>query len=265
MEDNSLFVLGSARAWLLLIIFFCAVFASREAFAQGDDMKLAKESFSRGRLAFDEGQYVDAVVAFEESLAAFPHFRTIFNIALCKEKLGEIAEAVAFFEQYVNWPSQVPDRDKVRKKIIKLKKLLPPEPEQDPEPGAKDNPVPVQESGPDLIVPGWITLATGVAGIVAGGVLLAAAQKKKSEMNTLYGAVYDSQKHDKIIDKGKKYERFGWILGGAGIAVLAVGATMLLVSGHNESKEQEHEQAAPVALSFDLNRGGGAISVAWSF
>ena len=264
-----MFVLGSIRAWLLLIIFFCSIVAPWEAHAQGDDMKLAKESFSRGRLAFDDGQYFKAEVAFEESLAAFPHFRTIFNIALCKEKLGKITEAVSFFEQYVNWPSQVPDRDKVRKKIVELKKLLPPEPEPEPEPESdpdqKNKLKPVQKSSPDLIVPGWITLATGVAGIVTGSVLLAAAQKKRSEMIAVDGVAYDTQKHDKIIDKGRKYERSGWIAGGVGIAVLAVGATMLLISGRHESKELEIGEVAPVVLNLDLNRRGGSVAVAWSF
>ena len=99
----------------------------RVALAQGDNIELARESFSDGQEKFDKGEYDAAKEAFLRSLDAFPHFRTIFNVALCEEKLGNLAAAIEMYERYRDWPSEVPNRDEVSAKIAELRGQLPPE------------------------------------------------------------------------------------------------------------------------------------------
>ncbi len=143
---------------------------------QGDDMERAREAYSRGQTLFDAGDHAGALTAFVESLDAFPHFRTIFNIALCHEKLGDVAAAVAMYERYVEWPSDVPNREEVRAKAAELRALLPSEPEPEPAPapppgGSAPPPPPAPppvtaEPGRDLRLPGWVADGGGAAGLV---------------------------------------------------------------------------------------------------
>jgi tetratricopeptide (TPR) repeat protein len=238
------------------------------ALAQGDDMTRAKEAFSRGQAAYDAGRYEEAKTAFQESLEAFPHFRTLFNIALCEEKLGNVRGAVDMYQRYVDWPADVPNREEVVGKLAELRATLPPEPAAEPpeppgeggEPPPPVEPLPgaVPERGPDLRVPGWIGVGAGAAGVVVGAVFLGLAQKQKKEMEAVAGEPYDPAVHDAIIEDGERYEKAGWVVGGFGVLVAAVGAVLLLASDHGDGEEG----AALVPIA-----GPGAVAggVRWSF
>lgn len=243
------------------------------AHGQGDDMSRAREAFARGQELFDNGDYETARVAFQESLDAFPHYRTIFNIALCEEKLGRVAEAVEMYQRYVDWPADVPNREEVAKKVEELRQLLPPEPEAppeppggtgEPEPETEPDPAPEEpgeEPGPDLIVPGWITVGIGAAGMITGGVLLGLAQARANEVQNVEGEEYVPKVHDAMQDEGRTFERAGWTVGAIGAAAVAAGVTMLLVSDRAEEQPAEPEIAAGVG-PLD---GGVALGARWSF
>lgn len=216
---------------------------SLPAAGQGDDMARAREAFSRGQDLFDGENYERALEAFDESLSAFPHFRTIFNIGLCLENLGDIAAAVEMYQRYVDWPAEVPNREDVGAKIEQLRRLLPPEPEPAAEPGpAVDTgepaepaaPLPATEPGPDLRLPGWIAVGAGTAGLVSGGVLLGLAQKRASEISGIEKVPYDPEVHDQLQLEGSRFEIAGWVTAGVGVAFVAAGLVMLLASGSGE-------------------------------
>jgi tetratricopeptide (TPR) repeat protein len=242
--------------------------------AQGDDMSRAKEAFSRGQTAFEAGRIEEARAAFEESLAAFPHFRTLFNIGLCAEKLGDVRTAIDMYERYVEWPAEVPNRDDVSKKIAELKGTLPPEPEPPspeptavtPEPTAPPVGAPAQRNGRDLRVPGWIAIGTGVAGMITGGVFLGLAHKRKDEMGVVDGEYYDPAVHDALPEDGERYQTIGWLAGGAGLAIAATGAILLIVS-----RDKKTESAAPsdtrppIAVLPLIAPQGVALGAAGSF
>jgi len=248
-----------------------ALAAGAGAAAQGDDMTRAKEAFSRGQAAFEAERYEEARAAFQESLAAFPHFRTLFNIALCDEKLGDVRGAIDMYQRYVDWPADVPNRDGVAAKIAELKAQLPPEPEPPPAPPPGDGPEPepppaprpAEAPRPDLRVPGWIAVGVGAAGVVAGGVLLGLAQRKKGEMEAVDGEVYDPAAHDAILEDGRAYEKAGWISGGLGVLVAAAGAVLLLVSGDG-ADEAAGGGAAPEVVPA-VGPDGAAAVARWRF
>ncbi|MDD5308562.1 MAG: tetratricopeptide repeat protein [Deltaproteobacteria bacterium] len=239
------------------------VSGSRPATAQGNDMARAKETFAQGQALFDNGDYAAARNAFQASLAAFPHFRTIFNIALCEEKLDNVAAAVAMYRRYVDWPAEVPNRDEVRRKMDELAALLPPEPKpagpnprtEPPRPARRPPPGP--EPGPDLRVPGWISVGVGGAAVVAGGVLLGLAKSKSMDMKDATGTAYDPSKHDSLPVDGKTYETAGWVTAGVGVAALAAGVIMLVVSGPGED--------AQGAVSARVAPGAGGASLLVAF
>jgi hypothetical protein len=239
--------------------------AAAPAAAQGNDMARAKKAFAEGQALFDKGEYAAAREAFQASLAAFPHFRTIFNIALCEEKLGNVAAAVAMYRRYVDWPAEVPNRDEVRRKVEELSTLLPPEP-LPPEPQKRPEPPapaprppepqpPKPEPGPDLIVPGWFSVGVGGAAVVAGGVLLGLAMSKSTQMQDATGDAYDPTKHDALAKDGKTFETAGWATGGIGVAAIAAGVVMLIVS------EPDGEGAASARLLPAAD--GAALEVAF--
>lgn len=244
--------------------------------AQGDDMSRAKESFSSGQTAFDGGRYEEARTAFQESLEAFPHFRTLFNIALCEEKLGNVRGAIDMYQRYVDWPADVPNRDEVAVKLAELKATLPPEPEPPtppggegdaPQPPAVTPPGPAPERGPDLRVPGWIAVGAGAAGAVVGAVFLGLAQKKKKEMEGVTGEAYDPAVHDAIIDDGERFEKVGWVVGGFGVLVAAVGTVLLLASDHDDGENDGGVPKAGESTAIVPIGGSDAFAAAvqWRF
>jgi tetratricopeptide (TPR) repeat protein len=258
----------NAVAAAIAAAFLAAIFAAgAPALAQGDDMSRAKEAFSRGQTAFDAGRYEEARAAFEESLAAFPHFRTLFNIALCAEKLGDVRTAVAMYQRYVDWPSEVPNREEIAAKLAQLQATLPKEPAPEPQPVEEPDepeppiapPAPRPEPGKDLRIPGWIAVGTGAAGVVVGAVFLGLAQKKKKEMEGVDGETYDPSVHDAIPEDGRLYEKVGWIVGGVGVVAAAVGTVLLLAS------DDEPKKGAPAAIAPAVGPGAVAATVRWSF
>jgi hypothetical protein len=249
----------------------CAValtIAGPRGFAQGDDLEKARTTFDVGQKAFEAGDYEVARGAFYESFEAFPHFRTIFNIALCEENLGNIAVAVEMYQQYVEWPSDVPSRGEVKVKIEQLKRILP----ADPEPGTPESPDsdvgPLvdqgqrpgesvssstgvgddmsdpsrdNDAGSPLVVPGWIALGTGAAGLAVSAVLLVQARGVSSEMRSLESGdeTYDPEAHDDLPDRGRTLEVSGWVTGAAGVVLISTGITFLLLSGREKPDETE--------------------------
>jgi len=238
-------------------------------------MTRAKESFSRGQDLFDAGDFTGARDAFEESLEAFPHFRTVFNIALCEEKLGNVREAVDMYHRYLDWPSEVPEREAVEEKIAELSALLPPEepepvepeaPPEEPDPSVgdrppEDGPAPAPDDGADLAVPGWVLTAAGGAAVVAGVALLGAAKGAADDIEAEQGVPYDPEKHDAMVEDGETYEAAGWIVGGIGLAALVAGVAMLASGGGGEPEDAE----PPVAAAAFASDRGAAAAISWRF
>ena len=220
-------------------------------------MQRAKDAFSRGQSHYDVGEFNEAREAFQLSFDAFPHFRTIFNLALCEEKLGNVAAAVELYHRYLNWSGDVPARDDVEKKLEKLQALLPPEPEPEPEP----SPTSEVEKGPDLIVPGWITLGSGAAVTILGGVMLGLAASKKGEIEDVQDVAYDPDKHDQMIADGERYEDIGWLVGGIGVAAMGAGLVMLLVSDWDEEEQDETGPTVDVGILDN----GAVVGASWCF
>lgn len=243
-------------------------------------MDRAREAFSRGQAAFDAGGFEEARAAFEESLAAFPHFRTLFNIGLCAEKLGDVETAIDMYQRYVDWPSEVPNREEVAAKLAALRAALPAEPAPEPDPGpagpaaaAAPGPdpspgrsAPPDERETDLRVPGWVAVGAGAAGMIVGGVLLGLANGKKDEMEAVDGEVYDPEKHDAIIEDGRRYEKAGWISGGVGLGVAATGVVLILASRRGGDRRGAPAGAASrLAVLPVATAGAAALDVRWSF
>lgn len=64
------------------------------------DLARAEAAFDSGQLAFDEGNYEAAILAFRDSLALSGKSELHFNLAYCFELLGRLEEAYDELERY---------------------------------------------------------------------------------------------------------------------------------------------------------------------
>jgi hypothetical protein len=70
-----------------------ALFASLSSIAHADDRELAQQLFARAAEARDAGRWAEARDLLTQSLEAFPHFPTAWNLATALERLDDLAGA----------------------------------------------------------------------------------------------------------------------------------------------------------------------------
>src|SRR5947209_893118 len=58
-----------------------------------------EESFERGRIAFEHGDFLTAEKEFETSYAADPAIGTLLNLAVCEQRLGRLAAALGRLQE----------------------------------------------------------------------------------------------------------------------------------------------------------------------
>jgi hypothetical protein len=121
--------------------------------------------------------------------------------------------------------------------------------------GGAPNP-PQATAGSNLRLAGVIVGASGIAGLVTGGIFsaLVSNAKKKAESNAKDG-FYDSS----LNSRGKTYETMQWVAYGAGAGLLATGVLMYTLSA------QDKTQAATVSLLPSLAPRQGGVLLQGSF
>jgi hypothetical protein len=92
----------------------CVVWSlSTLAAAQTDDKVSAEALFRAGREALTKGDHATACQRFEESNRLEPAVGTVFNIANCREKLGQLASAWQRYQEAVQKLPSGDDRIKI--------------------------------------------------------------------------------------------------------------------------------------------------------
>lgn len=103
-----------ASGWLLC----AALCASTAAAAQGRDPVAAEALFKQGRTASETGDYKTACAKFYESNRLDPAIGTVFNIADCEEKQGHIATAYTKFQEVLQQLTPPDDRIPIAQKRL---------------------------------------------------------------------------------------------------------------------------------------------------
>jgi tetratricopeptide (TPR) repeat protein len=80
----------------------------------------ARAAYERGQAAFSAGQYDQARIAFEEAFAAVPNPIVLLSVAESRTKLGQLHEAIAALQRYLELRPDAPDRADVEAKIKEL-------------------------------------------------------------------------------------------------------------------------------------------------
>jgi hypothetical protein len=103
--------------------------------------KEAAEHFERGEKAQAEGRYRDAISSYLQAFAFAPHPNSLFNVAVCYEKLGEWRSAAEYYEKYLDLDKSASDAAIVRGKINALRAKA-------GDPGPPVGPLPQPYTGP---------------------------------------------------------------------------------------------------------------------
>ncbi len=88
--------------------------------AQTGAAAAAESAFAIGRTRMTEGKYEEACAAFAESLRLEPATGTLYNIALCSEKLGRTASAWSAYKAVAADASSNADRARMAKEKAAL-------------------------------------------------------------------------------------------------------------------------------------------------
>jgi tetratricopeptide (TPR) repeat protein len=93
--------------------------------AMPGDAEQARAEFERGAALYRAGDYRGALGAFEAAQSHRPAPESLFNIARCHERLGELADAVETYRAYLEASPSAPDRQEVAEHINDLQARLP--------------------------------------------------------------------------------------------------------------------------------------------
>lgn len=94
--------------------------------APSDEAKAAqaKDLFAAGQKLYKAGKVADAVVKFEEALELKEHPSIYFNLGTCHEKLGNTAQALRSYRDYLRLSPSANDKAQVADAIANLERKL---------------------------------------------------------------------------------------------------------------------------------------------
>lgn len=202
--------------------------------------ELAGHFFSRGEQLFKEGRFQDALQQFLCSLEIKEHDNTLFNIAHVASRVEDITAVHRLLTDYLADAPEGDTTDELKKMLEEVEAMsglgTPVEEKKVPEVKIEEPPPPAEpvvvneDKGKKkrvLRTMGWISLGTGGASLITAAVLQGLAVSAKSD--ALDATTYDQFKSEK--DKKESLQIgatvgfiAGGVLGGAGLAMLLLGA-----------------------------------------
>lgn len=235
------------RVSILTVLFSLSALslAVPQAVAQAPEpMTNAEQHSKRGVELYAEGKLPEAVAEMLKAYELAPAPGLLYNIARIYQKMGQRDLAITYLKRFVTQPGADPDR--VQKALKHLEELNrnpfnPPRLEAPPAesqpaaapqaPEAQVTPSPTvvvtADSGRDDTL-AWVTLASGGAALIAGGVLGGLALSSAADLSDPaldYDAKADAQAASRGLALGAD------ISIGVGVAAATLGLVLLLTGG----------------------------------
>ena len=262
-----------------MIAIALAVLTPRATEAQDDR---ARDAFREASVAYDGGQFEEALRLFQEAYDLSDRKTLLYNIGLVSERLQRDEDAVAAYEEFVTAMPNAPQRENVRGRIQVLRTAIAArqanaarieseraqalaefeeEAERDQRQAAeRARAAALEETRLVYVPPGPAPLyliAIGAGLSVAGGVMLALgvrsiARVENAQMGTSWSDV------DLDHDRGPRFALTGWVLGGAGLATVLTGIIWHFAGGKTV-------QASQLEPSVTVALGVGSLSLRGSF
>ncbi len=221
---------GIAPRWLCSALVLCgALLASAPASAQKTaDDAAARKQFERGRSAFEQSDYEQALTHFRNAYRLSHRGQLQYNIGITATRLQRDEDALMAFQSYLEEVEHPPREQEVRKRIAALEQAI--EAKRAAEQPILDGVVSSEDAfgrkiQKSAIVGSSILGAVGVAGVVTMSVGLAQSGRCVEEMN---GTCVSE----------RSTSPWTWVYGGVGIAALAGSVAWILVSRKRTKNER---------------------------
>ncbi len=89
-----------------------------------DSKAIARAAYQEGTKLFEVGEYQSALAAFKRAYLAYDEPAFLFNIGQCHRLLGDKAEAVRSYRQYLRKVPDSPNRGELEKIVADLEEAL---------------------------------------------------------------------------------------------------------------------------------------------
>lgn len=118
-------VYAVSKPVVALGVLLALVYAGGRAFAETPAQRTAaKRAFVQGDEAFKQDRFEDALKAFQEGYALSDKPRFLLNIAHCQRKLGQLAEALASYKQFLATDPKAGDRELAEQMVAEVEPLV---------------------------------------------------------------------------------------------------------------------------------------------
>jgi tetratricopeptide (TPR) repeat protein len=212
---------------LSVVVILCSAVAVAQ---EGSDLDTdaARALFKRGTVQYDAGDYRGALGMFEQAKAIKPLPAFDYNIARCREQLGELDAAVAAYDRYL--ATQPPDAADVRAHVGELRARVAASSPGTARPPAPAPSAPLPQSphrGRALTIAGVVVGGAGLA-LVGAGIGLGVDGDKQA--NALTAADLAHRPFDSAVEHRMQNDRAGAIaLCTIGAAASATGVVLIVL------------------------------------
>ncbi len=198
------------------------------------DAAKSKAAFKAGQQLYKQGRYPEAAAKFAEAEALRPHPVITYNLGRCFERMGELAKALAAYEDYLRNSPDAADHAAVSRLVGELERRMAkgqPEPAPMAAPATSASPPAEKTVAADAPVAAPSPAPTASA-LAAPPLVVAAPSASRPP------------------------RRWVWVAGGASVLALGAGITfgMLSSAAGNDLRAVEHTAAEADAL-LGRNRG----------
>lgn len=225
-----------ARLALLVALSLAALPAAAQTDSGSDED--ARALFDRGRAAYEEERFEDAVRAFRRAYVLSPRYQLLYNIGQAELRAGHDDRALEAFEGYLRQaPEDAPQYSEVQERVRVLRSMgvTPstttatadaPQQDAEPEPETATEPEPelsasATTTSSDVGPAPWIVVGAGAALMVAGGVLMGVGY---SEADRVTNAPVGSRWTELEGSADSANTLWGVGIGAAALGLAAVGA-----------------------------------------
>jgi len=212
-------------------VLLCVLVLGLSSGAQAQDAsdEGARIHFQAATEYFQVADYEGALAEFTRAYQLSERPQLLYNLYLCQERLGHVAEAVAFLERYLREAPEVPERPTLEARLTNMRaRLVTPDvtPDTTPDvtPDATPDATPDPHSGRRLA--GYAVLGlsgVAVAGVLAFGLL---ASDEDDRLGNRCGT--NCQPSD--IETLKRYQNLADVSLAVGVVALGVGLGLVLSS-----------------------------------
>jgi tetratricopeptide (TPR) repeat protein len=235
----------------------CAVLASvalaPAGHAEPRGKRNAESHYNKGMKAYNLGHFPEAIEEFEKAYELAPEPILLYNIAQSHRQDGNAQRAAFFYRRYLEAAPDAKNRAEIEKRLAELQSqidapkdspAIAPPPAPVPPPVVAPPPVPapppvvVQTTQPAQVPPPSQGRGLRIAGLVTGGVGVAAAITGtalvlygRSQQSSAMSGTWDASKYD----SGKSMQTVGWIAVGVGGAAVVTGTILYVVGAKSAS------------------------------